>query len=78
VIAESSKYSAHGLIVVTFGTISAGSAAGLAPGSLSTTLTSQPPGGVLLISPFAHAGTRPSTAFDPTSPKQSIERLLAR
>jgi hypothetical protein len=31
---------------------------------------------VLLISPFAHAGTRPSTAYDPTSPKQSLSKLL--
>jgi hypothetical protein len=32
--------------------------------------------GVLLLSPFAHAGARPATAFNPTSPKQSLSGLL--
>jgi hypothetical protein len=78
VITESPAFSAHGLIVVTFGSLGAGSSAGLPGGSQTATVTSQPPGGVLLISPFAHAGARPSTAFNPTSPRQSIEKLLQR
>ena len=78
VITASSSYATHGLVVVTFGTLNAGSATGLPSGSQTATLTSQPPAGVLLISPFAHAGTRPSTTFNPASPKQSLEKLLQR
>jgi hypothetical protein len=78
VIKANPAYGAHGLIVVTFGTLAAGSATGLPAGSQAGTLTSAPPAGVLLISPFAHAGTRPSTAFNPTSPRQSLEQLLQR
>ena len=37
---------------------------------------SEPPAGVLLLSPFARAGARPTTAFNPTSPKQSLSGLL--
>jgi hypothetical protein len=77
-ITSAPAYREHGLIVVTFGSISAGSASGLPSGSSSVTLTALPPAGALLISPFAAAGTRPSTVFDPTSPKQSVERLLRR
>jgi hypothetical protein len=78
VITASPAYSAHGLIVVTFGSLGAGSAAGLPTGSQTATLISKPPAGVLLISPFAHAGTRPATTFNPTSPRQSLEQLLQR
>lgn len=78
VITASSSYTAHGLVVVTFGTLVSGSATGLPSGSQDATLTGQPPAGVLLISPFAHAGVRPSTPFNPTSPKQSLEKLLQR
>jgi hypothetical protein len=77
-ITSTVAYREHGLIVVTFGSIVAGSASGLPPGSSSATLTSQPPAGVLLISPFASPGARPATAFNPTSPKQSVEKLLRR
>ena len=78
VITASASYSAHGLVVVTFGTLGEGSATGLPSGSQTATLTSQPPAGVLLISPFVHAGARPSTTFNPTSPRQSLEKLLQR
>jgi hypothetical protein len=78
VITANPSYRGHGLIVITFGALGAGSAAGLAAGSQTATLPSQPAGGVLLISPFARAGARPSIAFNPTSPKQSVEKLLPR
>jgi hypothetical protein len=35
-----------------------------------------PAAGVLLISPFATAGLRSSSTFDPASPKQSLEKLV--
>jgi hypothetical protein len=75
-ITATTAYRESGLIVVTFGSIAAGSATGLPSGASSTTLTSRPPAGVLLISPFASAGVRPSTAFNPASPTQSLEKLL--
>jgi hypothetical protein len=75
-ITSNPAYSAHGLIVITFGTIGNATASSLPPGSSTATLGSEPPAGVLLISPFAHAGARPSTAYDPTSPKQSLSALL--
>jgi hypothetical protein len=75
-ITATTAYRESGLIVVTFGSIVAGSATGLPSGASSATLTSQPPAGVLLISPFASAGVRPSTAFNPASPTQSLEKLL--
>jgi hypothetical protein len=78
VITASSSYATHGLIVVTFGTLNAGSASGLPSGSQTATLTALPPAGVLLISPFAHAGVRATTTFTPASPKQSLEKLLQR
>lgn len=71
-------YREHGLIVVTFGSVVSGSASGLPLGSSSATLPSQPPAGVLLISPFASPGARPSIPFNPSSPKQSVEKLLRR
>jgi len=78
VITASSSYTAHGLVVVTFGTLVSGPASGLPSGSQDGTLTGRTPAGVLLISPFAHADTRPSTNFNPTSPRQSLEKLLQR
>jgi hypothetical protein len=77
-ITSTVAYREHGLILVTFASIVAGSASGLPAGSASATLTSQPPAGVLLISPFAPAGARSSAAFNPISPKQSVEKLLRR
>ncbi len=69
-------YGAHGLIVITFGAVGNSTASSLPAGSSTATLGSEPPAGVLLISPFARAGARPSTAYDPTSPKQSLSALL--
>jgi hypothetical protein len=75
-IMSNPAYGAHGLIVVTFGTVGNATASSLPAGSSTATLGSEPPAGVLLISPFARAGARPSTAYDPTSPKQSLSALL--
>ena len=69
-------YREHGLIVITFGSVGNAAASSLPAGASTATLSSQPPAGVLLISPFAHAGSRPTTAYDPTSPKQSLSGLL--
>ena len=77
-ITASAAYRSHGLIVVTFGAVGSATASGLPAGAATVTLTSRPPAGVLLISPFASAGARPSTAFNPISPKQSVEKLLHR
>jgi len=77
-ITSTLAYREHGLIVVTFGSIVSGSTSGLPVGSSSVTVPSQPPAGVVLISPFASAGVRSSTTFNPTSPKQSVEKLLRR
>lgn len=75
-IMSSAAYRAHGLIVITFGTIGNATASGLPAGASTATLSTLPPAGVLLISPFARPGTRPTTAYNPTSPKQSLSRLL--
>ena len=75
-ITSSATYRSSGLIVVTFGSVAAGSASGLPSGSASSTLTSQPPAGALLISPFVTAGASSSTTFNPASPTQSLEKLL--
>jgi hypothetical protein len=77
-ITATAAYREHGLIVVTFGSVVSGSASGLPSGSATATLTSQSPAGVLLISPFVSAGGHPARAFSPTSPKQSVEKLLRR
>jgi hypothetical protein len=75
-ITQSTTYTEHGLIAVTFATVADAATAELPAGSASATLVSAPPAGVLLLSPFAKAGAKPATAFDPTSPKQSLEKLL--
>jgi hypothetical protein len=75
-ITQSTSYSEHGLIVVTYATVADPAAAELPAGSATATLATQPPAGVLLLSPFAKAGAKPAAAFDPTSPKQSLEKLL--
>jgi hypothetical protein len=77
-ITSTATYREHGLIVVTFATVGVASATGLPAGASTATLTSKPPAGVVLISPFVHAGARPSTTFNPTSPEQSLEKLLHR
>jgi hypothetical protein len=75
-ITASAAYRAHGLIVITFATIGNATASSLPAGAATATLGSEPPVGVLLLSPFARAGARPSAAFNPTSPKQSLSGLL--
>jgi hypothetical protein len=75
-ITATTTYSEHGLVVITFATVADPTAAELPAGSSSATLTSQPPAGVVLLSPFAQAGAKPATTFNPTSPKQSLEKLL--
>jgi hypothetical protein len=76
-ITTTAAYRAHGLIVVTFGSIVSASATELPSGATNATLTSEPPVGVLLISPFASANTRPrATSFNPTEPRKSLEKLL--
>jgi len=77
-ITSSAAYRTNGLIVVTFGSIAAGASSGLPAGSTTATLSSLPAAGALLISPFVNAGKRPSTTFNPSSPKQSLEALLHR
>jgi hypothetical protein len=75
-ITATTTYSEHGLVVVTFATVSDPTAAELPAGTSNATLSSQPPAGAVLLSPFAKAGVKSSAAFDPTSPKQSLEKLL--
>lgn len=75
-ITTTTTYGEHGLVVVTFATVGNATASELPAGASTSTLTSQPPAGVVLLSPFAKAGARPATAFNPTSPKQSLEKLL--
>jgi hypothetical protein len=76
-ITATTTYGTHGLIVVTFGSIANASASELPSGASTATLTSHPPAGVLLISPFVSAGTRPTkTSFNPASPGKSLEGLL--
>jgi hypothetical protein len=75
-ITAGAAYRAHGLIVITFATIANATAASLPAGASTATLGSEPPAGVLLLSPFARAGARPSAAFTPTSPRRSVSALL--
>lgn len=75
-ITSSVAYREHGLIVIVNGTVGNATASSLPAGAATATLSSEPPGGVLLLSPFARAGSRPATAFNPTSPKQSLSGLL--
>jgi hypothetical protein len=77
-ITSTPAFRESGLIVVTFASIGSATAAGLPAGATSATLTSQPASGVLLISPFAAVGARPTSGFNATSPKQSVEQLLRR
>lgn len=75
-ITATGPYRENGLIVVTFATVASATATGLPSGATTATLTSQPPAGALLISPFVTAGARSSIAFTPQSPEQSLEKLL--
>jgi hypothetical protein len=69
-------YREHGLVVVTFATVGIATQSELPAGASTAQLTSQPPAGAALLSPFAKAGARSSVAYDPTSPRQSLEELL--
>ncbi len=75
-ITSTAAYREHGLIVITFGAVGNATASSLPAGASTATLSSEPPVGVLLISPFVHAGSKPSMKYDPTSPKQSLSGLL--
>ncbi|HXN39470.1 MAG TPA: hypothetical protein VN892_15645 [Solirubrobacteraceae bacterium] len=75
-ITATGPYRENGLIVITFATVASATATGLPSGATTATLTSQPPAGALLISPFVTAGARSSIAFTPQSPAQSLEKLL--
>ncbi|HTU77337.1 MAG TPA: hypothetical protein VMF09_01100 [Solirubrobacteraceae bacterium] len=77
-ITSTAAYRENGLVVVTFASVVAASATGLPTGAATATLTSQPSAGALLISPFVTAGAKSSATLDPTSPKQSLEKLLRR
>jgi hypothetical protein len=75
-ITGTTTYKEHGLVVVTFATIGIPTQSELPAGASTSQLTSQPPAGVALLSPFAKAGARSTVAYDPTSPRQSLEKLL--
>jgi hypothetical protein len=77
-ITSSADFRESGLIVVTFASVANATATGLPAGATTATLTSRPPAGVLLISPFASVGAHSSVTFNPTSPKRSLEKLLRR
>jgi hypothetical protein len=75
-ITGTTTYKEHGLVVVTFATVGIPTQSELPAGASTSQLTSQPPAGVALLSPFAKAGARSSVAYHPTSPRQSLEKLL--
>jgi hypothetical protein len=77
-ITSTAAFRENGLIVVTFASVGSATATSLPGGAATATLTSQPPAGVLLISPFVAVGAKSSATFDPTSPKRSLEKLLRR
>ncbi|HTW43232.1 MAG TPA: hypothetical protein VMD79_13060 [Solirubrobacteraceae bacterium] len=77
-ITATAGYRESGLVVITFASLSAPAESGLPAGAANATLTSQPPAGVLLISPFVAKGVKSTATFDPTAPKQSMEKLLRR
>jgi hypothetical protein len=75
-ITGTATYREHGLVVVTFATVGIAAQQSLPEGASIATLTSSPPAGVVLLSPFARAGAHVTTAFNPTSPVRSLEELL--
>jgi hypothetical protein len=77
-ITSSPAYRENGLVVITFASIANATATGLPAGAATATLTSTPPAGALLISPFVTAGAKSSATLSPASPKQSLEKLLRR
>jgi hypothetical protein len=77
-ITGTAAYREHGLVVITFANVGVATQSGLPAGASSATLTTQPPAGVVVMSPFAHPGARPTTRFDTASPVHSLEGLLHR
>lgn len=75
-ITAAPAYREAGVVVITFATVGLASQEGLPAGSSSATLTYRPPAGALILSPFAKAGLHSSATFNPTSPRQSLEKLL--
>lgn len=75
-ITAGSTYKEHGLVVITFSTVGIAGQSELPAGASISTLSYEPPAGVALLSPFATPGARPAVAFNPTSPRQSLEKLL--
>ena len=75
-ITAAAAFHEHGLAVVTFATVGLASQQGLPTGASSATLTSKPPAGVLLVSPFAKAGAHSSVSYKVTAPVHTIEALL--
>ena len=75
-ITGTAAFREHGLAVVTFAGVGLASQQGLPAGTSSATLTSKPPGGVLLISPFAKAGAHSSVAYKVSAPVHTLEQLL--
>ncbi len=75
-ITNLTTYKEHGLVVITFTTVGIAAQSELPAGASTSTLAYQPPAGVALLSPFAKAGATSSVAFNPTSPRQSLEKLL--
>ena len=75
-ITGTTLYKEGGLVVVTFSSVGLAAQSELPAGASTSTLTYQPPSGVALLSPFAKAGTRSTVSFNPTSPRQSLEKLL--
>ena len=61
--------------MVTFADVGIATQSELPAGASTSTLTSTPPAGAAVLSPLAKAG-RSSVTFNPTSPKQSLEKLL--
>jgi hypothetical protein len=75
-ITATSTYKEHGLVVITFSNVGIAAQSELPAGASTSTLSYQPPAGVTLLSPFVKAGARSTIAFSPTSPRQSLEKLL--
>jgi hypothetical protein len=75
-ITGTAAFREHGLAVVTFATVGLAAQQELPAGASSATLTSKPPGGVLLISPFAKAGAHSSVSYQASAPVHTVEQLL--
>lgn len=75
-ITGNATFREHGLAVVTFATVNIATQQELPAGTSSATLTSKPPGGALLISPFAKAGAHSSVTYQVSAPVHTLEALL--